>query len=137
MRVQLIDAETGNHLRAERFDKLLADLFDMQDEIVARLANALNGQLLAAEARRAEQAAGRSRPTETIRQHIFGWPPPSRGLVDSARRIPHSRPVSRLNPNFTVARARASWTAMSDDPTYLAQLEPIFDGLRKAGMPEQ
>jgi TolB-like protein len=53
---QLIDAETGNHLWAERFDKPLADLFDMQDEIVARLANALNAQLVAAEARRAEQA---------------------------------------------------------------------------------
>ena len=33
----------------------LADLFDMQDEIVARLAGALNAQLAAAEARRAEQ----------------------------------------------------------------------------------
>jgi tetratricopeptide (TPR) repeat protein len=53
--VQLIDAETGSHLWAERFDKPLADLFDMQDEIVARLANALNAQLVAAEARRAEQ----------------------------------------------------------------------------------
>ena len=54
--VQLIDAETGNHLWAERFDKPLADLFDMQDEIVARLANALNAQLATAEARRAAQA---------------------------------------------------------------------------------
>jgi TolB-like protein len=54
--VQLIDAETGNHLWAERFDKPLADLFDMQDEIVARLAGSLNAQLVAAEARRAEQA---------------------------------------------------------------------------------
>ena len=54
--VQLIDAETGDHLWAERFDKTLADLFDMQDEIVARLAGALNAQLVAAEARRAEQA---------------------------------------------------------------------------------
>ena len=54
--VQLIDAETGNHLWAERFDKPLADLFDMQDEIVARLANALNAQLVVVEARRAEQA---------------------------------------------------------------------------------
>jgi TolB-like protein len=53
--VQLIDAETGNHLWAERFDKPIADLFDMQDEIVARLAGALNAQLVAAEARRAEQ----------------------------------------------------------------------------------
>jgi len=54
--VQLIDAETGNHLWAERFDKPFADLFDMQDEIAARLAGALNAELVAAEARRAEQA---------------------------------------------------------------------------------
>ena len=54
--VQLIDAETGNHLWAERFDKPLTDLFDMQNEIVARLASALNDQLAAAEARRAEKA---------------------------------------------------------------------------------
>ena len=54
--VQLIDAETGNHLWAERFEKPLADLLDMQDEIVARLANTLNAQLIAAEARRAERA---------------------------------------------------------------------------------
>jgi TolB-like protein len=52
--VQLIDAESGNYLWADRFDKPVADLFDMQDEIVARLANALNAQLVFAEARRAE-----------------------------------------------------------------------------------
>ena len=54
--VQLIEAETGTHLWAERFDKPLADLFDMQDEIVARLAGALNAQLAVAEAGRAERA---------------------------------------------------------------------------------
>ena len=54
--VQLIDAEIGNHVWAERFEKPLADLMDMQDEIVARLANTLNAQLIAAEARRAERA---------------------------------------------------------------------------------
>jgi TolB-like protein/class 3 adenylate cyclase len=52
--VQLIDAETGNHLWAERFDKPVADLLDMQDEIVSRLCNLLDAQLMAAEARRAE-----------------------------------------------------------------------------------
>jgi TolB-like protein/class 3 adenylate cyclase len=52
--VQLIDSETGNHLWAERFDKPVADFFDMQDEIVARLANQLSAQLIEAEARHAE-----------------------------------------------------------------------------------
>ncbi len=55
--VQLIDAETGHHLWAERFDKPVADLFEMQDEIVARLANQLGTELISAEARRAERAS--------------------------------------------------------------------------------
>jgi TolB-like protein/class 3 adenylate cyclase len=54
--VQLINAEAGNHLWAERFDKAVADLFDMQDEIVSRLANALNAQFIAVEAQRAERS---------------------------------------------------------------------------------
>jgi len=54
--VQLIDAETGNHLWAERFDKPVADLFDMQDEIVSRLANQLQVKLTEEEARRSERS---------------------------------------------------------------------------------
>jgi TolB-like protein len=44
--VQLLDTETGNHLWAERFDNHLIDLFDMQDEIVCRLANQLGTELV-------------------------------------------------------------------------------------------
>jgi TolB-like protein len=55
--VQLIDAETGNHLWADRFDKPASDLFEMQDEIVARLANQLGAELISAEARHGQQAA--------------------------------------------------------------------------------
>jgi tetratricopeptide (TPR) repeat protein len=42
-----------------------------------------------------------------------------------------------LNPTYTVSSARALRTAMSDDPTYLAQLQRMLEGLRKAGVPEQ
>ena len=55
--VQLIEAEHGAHLWAERFDKPVADLFDMQDEIVSRLANCLGQELARAEAGRAERSA--------------------------------------------------------------------------------
>jgi TolB-like protein len=55
--VQLIDAESGNHLWADRFDKTSGDLLQMQDEIVARVAGALNAPLMAAEAQRAERSA--------------------------------------------------------------------------------
>jgi TolB-like protein/class 3 adenylate cyclase len=54
--VQLVDAESGAHLWAERFDRPVADLLDMQDEVVAQLANVLSAQLTAVEARRAEQS---------------------------------------------------------------------------------
>jgi TolB-like protein/class 3 adenylate cyclase len=54
--VQLVDAETGAHLWADRFDKSIADLFVMQDEIVSRLANTLAAQLTKQEARRSERS---------------------------------------------------------------------------------
>jgi TolB-like protein/class 3 adenylate cyclase len=53
---QLVDAESGNQLWGRRFDKPVANLFDMQDEIVSRLANSLDAELIAAEARRAEHS---------------------------------------------------------------------------------
>jgi TolB-like protein len=54
--VQLVDAETGAYLWADRFDKPIADLFDVQDEIVSRLANTLNAEFIAAESRRAQHS---------------------------------------------------------------------------------
>ena len=54
--VQLVDAESGGHLWAERFDCERGELFDMQDAIVARLARALGTELVTAEARRAERS---------------------------------------------------------------------------------
>ena len=53
---QLIDATTGGHLWAERFDKPLSNLFSMQDEIVSSLASQLGVELITHEARRAERA---------------------------------------------------------------------------------
>jgi TolB-like protein len=45
---QLIDArEGGGHLWAERFDRDLADVFAVQDEVVARIVEALVGKLAA------------------------------------------------------------------------------------------
>jgi TolB-like protein/DNA-binding winged helix-turn-helix (wHTH) protein/Flp pilus assembly protein TadD len=55
--VQLLEAETASHIWAERFDKPVADLFDMQNEIVSRLANGLGQELMRAEAGRAERSA--------------------------------------------------------------------------------
>ena len=80
---------------------------------------------------------GRSRQTEIIRTHISAWPPPLLSLIDLMRRVPSVKAGLALNPAFSISRARALWTAMSDDSTYLAGLEPILEGLRRAGLPEQ
>ncbi len=55
--VQLSEAETAAQLWAERFDKPVADLFTMQDEIVARIANTLKSEIASAEARRTARSA--------------------------------------------------------------------------------
>jgi adenylate cyclase len=47
---QLIDAESGAHLWADRFEEDVADLFKLQDQVVARLASTLGYELVKAEA---------------------------------------------------------------------------------------
>ncbi|MGH6796945.1 MAG: adenylate/guanylate cyclase domain-containing protein, partial [Roseiarcus sp.] len=43
---QLVDAESGAHLWADRFEEDIVDLFKLQDQVVARLANALGYELI-------------------------------------------------------------------------------------------
>jgi tetratricopeptide (TPR) repeat protein len=68
---QLIDTETGAHLWAERFDKPRGDIFEMQDEIITRLARTVGIELVAAEVRRAE----RERPNnmDAVDLTMRGW----------------------------------------------------------------
>ncbi len=50
--VQLIDAETGHHVWAERYDREMEDIFDLQDEMVRIIASALEPELNAFERER-------------------------------------------------------------------------------------
>ena len=52
---QLIDVETGNHLWAERFDRAMADLFAVQDEVVRTIVGTLVGRVYASGAERARR----------------------------------------------------------------------------------
>ena len=51
----MIDAATGNHVWAERYDRELADIFAVQDEITERIVAAIEPQLYAAENFRAQR----------------------------------------------------------------------------------
>jgi TolB-like protein/class 3 adenylate cyclase/Tfp pilus assembly protein PilF len=63
---QLIDAGTGAHLWAEQFDTPRADLLQMQDAIVARLANTLDFQLTEAEGARLKRTPAANRDAEDL-----------------------------------------------------------------------
>jgi TolB-like protein/class 3 adenylate cyclase/Flp pilus assembly protein TadD len=57
---QLIEAETGNHLWAERYDRALDDLFAVQDEITDSVIGCLQPELYAAEHERLKRKPPRS-----------------------------------------------------------------------------
>jgi TolB-like protein/class 3 adenylate cyclase/Flp pilus assembly protein TadD len=58
---QLIDAETGTHLWADRFDGLIEDVFELQDKIALSVAGVIEPALQAAEMRRSA-----ARPTTDL-----------------------------------------------------------------------
>ena len=78
---------------------------------------------------------GRGQPKLSLSNFSFGRRPAQLDRLDEARSA--VKAGLALNPAFAISRAHAGRKAMSDDPTYLAGLERIFDGLRKAGVPEQ
>jgi TolB-like protein/class 3 adenylate cyclase/cytochrome c-type biogenesis protein CcmH/NrfG len=87
--VQLLDAENGAQLWADRFDTDRANLADAQDEITSRLARTLNLQLVEAAARRSE----RRRPTDPDARDLEmrGWAayyrPKSLGTTEEGRQL--------------------------------------------------
>jgi TolB-like protein len=108
--VQLIDCHTGTHLWAERFDKELADLFEMQDDIVARLAGQLGAQLVEAEARRAEGS-----PDPDSMDLYFR----ARALINRGSTAEYLKPAEALlehalalDPNNVDALAAKGWVDM-------------------------
>jgi adenylate cyclase len=83
----LIDVETGAHLWADRFDAERSDLFQMQDDIVTRLARALQIELAAVEAARIARSHGTSPDAEDLAlrgEAIFLRYGPSREEAEAA-----------------------------------------------------
>ena len=66
---QLIDGETGAHLWADRFEENMADVFELQDQVVARLANTLGSELVKAEAEKGTHSGN----PDAIDLSMRGW----------------------------------------------------------------
>jgi len=105
---QLVDATTGAHLWADRFDGALEDIFDLQDRITASVVGAIAPKLEQAEIERA-----RRKPTESLDAYDYYL----RGLACIHQDTPESsaealRLFSRaiaLDPEFATAYGLAVW----------------------------
>jgi adenylate cyclase len=82
---QLIDGETDAHLWADRFEESVADLFKLQDQVVARLANALGYELVKAEANKGAQSTNPDAVDLTMRGWALVWQQPMKERYVSAR----------------------------------------------------
>jgi TolB-like protein/class 3 adenylate cyclase/Flp pilus assembly protein TadD len=111
---QLIDAETGGHLWADRFGSDLADLGQLQNEITGRIASSLNVELIEAESRRSLQ----ERPDNpdavdlTMRGLAVWWRPRSKENNKEARAL--FEQALRLDPQYPDALAGLAVTHATD-----------------------
>jgi len=110
---QLIEALSGYHLWAERYDRELVDIFNLQDEITSEIVTALEVRLT-----EGEQARLRRRQTDDLgaweffvrgqtllRRHNKEDNPPARALIEQAL---------ERDPDFAAASALLAWTHLID-----------------------
>ena len=132
---QLIDGETGAHLWADRFEESITDLFKLQDQVVARLANSLGYELVKAEAQRSTHSTNPDAIDLTMRGWAALWQPPTKESTASAR--DYFERAIKIDPQnaeamvgLAYARIRASfygWSTAAED-TYAAQIGPADEG---------
>ena len=97
---QLIDAATAAHIWAEYFEGGIEDIFDLQDQVTAKVVGAIEPEM-----RRAETARARRRPTDNPDAHLCLM----RGLasldkwnkagIDEAMRLAHQ--AIELDPAYS------------------------------------
>ncbi len=108
---QLIEAESGNHLWAERYDRDLDDIFEVQDEVTAAIIAAIAPEIDQAEIDRA-----RRQPTENL--DAWGFYQRSLALNPSGEEADLTAAIQLLDraiamdPNFTDAVAMAAYARL-------------------------
>jgi adenylate cyclase len=105
---QLVEAETGGHLWANRFDGFLADVFDLQDQITEGVVFALEPTLRKAEIARAK----RKRPDDLDAYDLY-----LRAVAHMYETTPQGREAAlafveralAIDPNYAEAHGVAAW----------------------------
>jgi TolB-like protein/class 3 adenylate cyclase len=99
---QLIDASTGMHLWADRFEGALEDIFDLQDQVTMSVVGAIAPQLEQAEIERAKH-----KPTESLDAYDYFL----RGMASYYRRTREA-----INSRCRCSTRRSSSTLISPRP---------------------
>jgi adenylate cyclase len=110
---QLIDATTGNHVWAERYDRNLDDIFALQDEMTETIVGAVEPELGAAErARAARTPPGSLDAWETFQRGLWHMWRFTKDDNREAQRL--LRRAQELDPGFAIAFARESYAHYLD-----------------------
>jgi adenylate cyclase len=100
---QLVEAESGSHLWADKFDSELKDIFELQDQITERVVGIVEPSVQKSEIERS-----RRKHPESLDAHDL-----------YLRALPHVSPISptkrQSRPNFSLRRS--SWTRTMPQPT--------------------
>jgi adenylate cyclase len=122
---QLIDAVTGAHIWADRFERNLTDVFALQDEVTVAVVSAIQPKLLQTEIalaarRRPENLTAYDCYLRAIQQHYLA----TREAVAEAMRLAHR--ALELDPRFGLAAALAG-TCHAHNVLWAYGVDPQFD----------
>jgi TolB-like protein len=105
---QLIDATTGGHLWADRFEGTLDDIFELQDQVTSSVVGAI-----APELERAEIGRAKRKPTESLDAYDYylrGMANVHQGTREAINEaLPQFLKAIQLDPDFASAYAMAAW----------------------------
>ncbi|KPU54815.1 hypothetical protein AN403_1248 [Pseudomonas fluorescens] len=125
---QLIDATSGTHIWAERFEGTLDDIFELQDQITESVVGAIAPQLERAEIERAKR-----KPTESLDAYDYYLRGMAKLHSGSREAIEQALPMFyqaiELDPEFASAYGMAAWCHfwrkingwMTDRPAEIAE----------------
>src|SRR6516162_7708809 len=105
---QLVDAATGNHIWADRYESTLEDIFDLQDRVTMSVIGAISPQL-----ERAEIARAQRKPTESLQAYDYYLRALASFYCFSTREanmeaFKLAQTASNLDPNFAAPFALAA-----------------------------
>jgi adenylate cyclase len=111
---QLIDATTGGHVWAERFDGAWSEVFALQDKVIENVASALELRLVTGEGK-AKIAGGTSSPA-AYDAFLHGFELELRNTpAEIAKAVPFYEQALALDPNFGRAAAELAWVYWDAD----------------------